>query len=242
MISNIRYFLLIATFLALFSLANETTIVYGAIYSPAARTFGAKAIDDTPKLSIINVPQAENQEIVEIANLYSYVPEENLYSDEWVNPPRLLRWQMKRIVSWNGIIDTVLDKYPHATNMLVLGIIAQETQGIANLECNDFDTRRDTCAVGVMGILPGRCGLSASQLENPTKNIDCGTRMINQIYEQALDKGFEPGRDAIRASLGAYNCGWKSLLTNNCYSFGGFAYADKVLNYWTPLIENYLER
>ncbi|KKN33278.1 hypothetical protein LCGC14_0805280 [marine sediment metagenome] len=172
---------------------------------------------------------------------YRYTPPEDKNVITFVNPPRILAWQMGRIVRWKYIVDDVLARndYPYATDIIVLGIIAQESQGDNYAECNDFDTKRGTCAIGLMALTPGNCGLTAEQLKNPAKNIECGTRIINQIIEQAIEKGFQPGRDATRAAMAAYNCSWASLLADRCYSFGGWTYSDKV-DYWTRLLQDYL--
>lgn len=66
--------------------------------------------------------------------------------------------------------------------------------------------------------------------------------MLETIMQQAYEKGYR-GRDALRASLGAYNCGWKSLEADRCFGFGGYAYADQVLNYWYHLLKgNQIEK
>lgn len=174
---------------------------------------------------------------------FRVVPPEDKNPISFVNPPEILKWQMWRIARWKPIIDAILEDndYQYATDILVLGIIAQETQGDPDAICNAFDTERGNCAVGVMGITIGHCGLSESQLKNTRLNIECGTRIINLVYEQALEHGFRPGREATAAALAAFNCGWQSLLADKCFSFGGWMYSWKVLNYWVPLLENYLE-
>ncbi len=171
---------------------------------------------------------------------YNDVPIEDLNPIEWVDP-----WQTKERIttSWLPIIESVLESgdYPNVTAILMLGIIAQETGGDASVVGCDFNGLGAACGVGVMAIAPQPWTGTISQLMNPTYNIGVGISMFNTIYDQALEHGFRPGRDATRAALGAYNCSWKSLLADRCYSFGGFTYADKVLNYWLPLLEIYLE-
>jgi len=41
----------------------------------------------------------------------------------------------------------------------------------------------------------------------------------------------------VHRGLAAYNCGWDSLNAGKCLSFGGPAYADKVLEFWLPFFE-----
>lgn len=162
---------------------------------------------------------------------YRAVPAEDLNPIEWVDP-----WQTKERVtfSWKPIVDTILETgdYPNVDYMLILGMIAQETGGYNDAECNDFDTERGTCAVGLMAVSPAQCGFTEEQLKNPAINIGCGIYIINIVYDQAIEHGFRPGREATRAALAAYNCSWPSVLANKCFSFGGFTYSDKIFNYW----------
>lgn len=162
---------------------------------------------------------------------------------QWINPPALLALQMDTILRWGFTVDNVIKDfdYPPEYRMLMLGIIAQETQGYRNAECNAFDVERGTCAIGLMAIMSGTCGFTEERLKVPYYNIQCGARKINTILAQSLDHGFRPGLDATRAALGAWNCGWDSLLADNCFYFGGWAFADKVTQYWIPLLLERME-
>ena len=170
---------------------------------------------------------------------YRPVPPEDKNPIEWVDP---FQNKERQVVRWKPIIDAVLatGDYPNADAMIIMGIIAQETGGDPNVEGCDFNNLGDACGVGVMAIAPQSWTGTKAQLMNPTYNIGVGISMYNTIYNQALEHGYRPGREATRAALAAYNCGWKSVLADKCYSFGGFTYSDKVMNYWIPLLQIYL--
>ena len=200
---------------------------------------GVMSVSEKPKMDIVTILLRTS---FSPTQQFNFLPPEDKDPIAFVNPPKIWKWQMGRIASWLPTIETVLERndFPHASPMLILGIIAQETQGDPNAECNGFDSARGTCAVGVMGIMPGTCGLTAAQLKDPYKNIECGSRVINQVIEQAIEKGYRPGHDAIRAALAAYNCSWESFEANRCFDFGGLTYADKINWYWLIHLTNYL--
>ncbi len=163
---------------------------------------------------------------------------------EWVNPPALLDWQMDYILRWGTLIDIVIAEYdyPEEYRMLALGIIAQETQGDEKAPCNDFDTARGNCAVGVMAITSLSWTNTAQELMNPRVNISVGLWLFDIGMRRAVkDFNFRPGRDATRAALASFNCGWTSLLADNCFSFGGWTYSDKVTQYWIPLLQERID-
>lgn len=169
---------------------------------------------------------------------YREVPPEDKSPIDWVNPPLLLNWQMDNILRWGTLIDIVIYEYnyPPEYQMLVLGIIAQESQGDENIVCMPW--RDEICGIGLMGVTPAAWTNTAAALENPRINISVGTWIFDVAMRRAIrDFNFKPGREATRAALAAYNCGWVSLLDERCASFGGWTYADKVLNYWIPLLE-----
>ena len=169
---------------------------------------------------------------------YREVPPEDKNPIDWVNPPLLLNWQMDNILRWGNLIDIVIYEYdyPPEYYMLVLGIIAQETQGDPKAACLQW--RDEVCGVGVMAVTPAGWTNTGQALQNQRVNISVGTWIFDVAMRRAIeDFNFRPGREATRAALAAYNCGWDSLIENRCADFGGWTYADKVLNYWIPLLE-----
>jgi hypothetical protein len=221
-------------FLIVLLFAKDITTVraYGAVYKPTVLEYRAEFVEIIPE------PVAVEQ--MAPPKKYTYVPQENHDLEIFVLPPMLLGQQMGAILRWRTLANNAANNHPNVNAMIILGIMAQETQGKPSMECNGFDFRRGTCAAGLMGIMPGKCGLSIDQIRESVNNVNCGAIIFNQIYEQAIEKGFRPGMDAVRATLGAYNCGWKSLFLNKCYKFGGFAYADKIMFYWIPLLINHV--
>lgn len=172
---------------------------------------------------------------------YREVPPEDKNPIEWVNPPWLLDWQMDNILRWRKIVDLMIEAYdyPDEYFMLTLGMIAQESQGI-DMECIQW--RDEICGIGVMAVTPKSWTNTKEALRNPRVNISVGMWIFDIAMHRSVDGfNFKPGREATRAALAAYNCSWKSLLTDRCASFGGWTYADKVLNYWIPLLETRLE-
>lgn len=173
-------------------------------------------------------------------NQYREVPPEDKNPIQFVNPPALLAFQLDNILRWGVIIEaTIIDHdYPDEYYMLALGIIAQETQGV-NMECQQW--RDEICGVGLMAITPSSWTNTEAKLKNPRINIAIGLWMFDSALKRAVDDfNFRPGREATRAALAAYNCGWASLLADRCAWFGGWAFADKILNYWIPLLETRL--
>jgi len=53
------------------------------------------------------------------------------------------------------------------------------------------------------------------------------------VLSAALDQA---GGD-YRTALAAYNCGWESLEEDRCIDGGGWDYADKVMTFWLPIVE-----
>jgi soluble lytic murein transglycosylase-like protein len=177
-----------------------------------------------PKVSVL-LPVA-----VSLSKQYRAVPEEDPNVITWVDPRQT---KEKQTFRWKPIIDDILadGDYPNVDYMLILGMIAQETGGYNDAECNDFDAERGNCAVGLMAIGVKPWTGTYKQLKTPSYNIRIGISIINTIYDQAIEHDFKPGREATRAALAAYNCGWPSVLANKCFSFGGFTYSDKI-DYW----------
>ena len=168
---------------------------------------------------------------VAVANEREYlpVPEENLNPIDYVIPDFIWSWQSRQILQWKPLIEENTSLDP----ILILALIAQESRGDASLD-SYFNDIQD--GVGLMQIVPRAWLGTKSQLLNPGYNIATGTSMLESIIEQALEKGYKPGREALRYALAAYNCGFKSLDAGKCYSFGGWRYADLILNYWYPLL------
>jgi soluble lytic murein transglycosylase-like protein len=131
---------------------------------------------------------------------------------------------------------------------LVLAVIAQESWGINQIGCSG--------EIGLMMIIPGtpaplskrpvwcnnwagRTGLVNSSrpswqvLMNPKVNIGWGMSILYDSIYLLADGD-------IRKGLAYYNCGVKGVEHDKCGSYGGYNYADKVLNLWLPLVREKL--
>ena len=137
-------------------------------------------------------------------------------------------WQIYNIVRWKSLVDRWLPLYPMLSTELVLGVIAQESQGFPDA-IDQFGT---SGGVGLMQVIPRHWTGTKEELLNPSYNLYVGMGMLNSAIEQA---------GIIRTGLAAYNCGFISLYNARCYSFGGYAYADNIIRYWLPAIHAALE-
>ncbi len=245
--ASLAKYLILIGFLTVLLLAgnDQVALAKAPLPPPVITTISQAPLPSISEvIAILRPPKTINAMFVPLAIAaekdYRAVPPEDLNPIEWVDP-----YQNKERMTtyWLPIINQVLESgdYPNVDALLIMGMIAQESGGDPNPTCNDFDVKRGTCAVGLMAVSPEQCGVTSSQLLSPTVNITCGIRIINIVYGQALEHGFRPGKDATRAALAAFNCSWSSLLENRCFSFGGWMYSSKILNYWVPLLEKYIE-
>ena len=111
----------------------------------------------------------------------------------------------------------------------VLAVVAQESQGFPYLEGSD-----GAGSVGLMQVIPRSWTGTKQQLENPAFNLYVGMRMLSGMLDQT--------RGNLRRPLAAYNCGFESLDAGRCSPQGGYAYARRVLDYWTPIFRPELFR
>lgn len=176
--------------------------------------------------------------VPEIRAYHAVPPETTIV--EYVFPDHILKWQLARITRWQSLADRVLEDYPDVPRIIVMGIIAQESQGDPRLVC-DFNGMGEMCGVGLMQVVPRPWTGTKEQLFNPLFNIYNGVWILDSAMKKAVSEyNYRPGDESTRAALAAYNCGWESLHEDRCYYFGGWAYADKVINYWIPLLQGEL--
>lgn len=156
----------------------------------------------------------------------------------FVMPASILDWQASYISRWDTTINFYLPNRPELDLFLVLSVIGQESQGDEKLIAYNPDFINNPApGVGLMMITPQTWIGDTPWLLSPSNNIFIGSSMLNSTIRDAREiHNFAPGLDSVRAGLAAYNCGWTSFLADKCYWFGGWAYADKVLLYWYPLL------
>ncbi len=81
-------------------------------------------------------------------------------------------------------------------------------------------------SVGLMQIAPFDWRPSSSRLKNPYVNIQWGMGILDTLQERHSGD--------LRLSLATYNCGEHNLALGHCGRHGGYAYADVVMDLWTP--------
>lgn len=119
--------------------------------------------------------------------------------------------------SYRPYVELMHDDFPIDPD-LVLAVMAQESG----------------CWVhNVMQVTPTHWTTTEARLRDPAVSIEFGMWILyNAIHNETEN----PDAD-VRRGLAAYNCGWASLNAGKCLSFGGYAYADKVLDFWLPIVQ-----
>ena len=123
---------------------------------------------------------------------------------------------------WLPIIQQWHADYPSLDPAWILAIIAQESMGEPDVIGGDR-----VGSVGLMQIAPFTWRPSASQLQNPSVNIRWGMGILDELQKRYPSD--------LRLSLATYNCGEIGVANNRCGRFGGFKYADVVINHWLPI-------
>ena len=139
-------------------------------------------------------------------------------------PPQ---WLIRNVIRWMPLVERWGEDFPDLKHALVLSVIAQESQGFPYSESGD-----GYGSVGLMQVIPRSWTGSRTQLLNPAYNIYVGMRMLDATIVKA---------GSVRKGVAAYNCGFVSLEAGNCWSFGGYVYADRVLDYWSPIFRSELQ-
>jgi hypothetical protein len=134
-------------------------------------------------------------------------------------PPEWLIWN---VVQWLPLVERWHPDFPELDPAWVLAIIAQESQGFPYLEGPEGEN-----SIGLMQIISRSWTGTKEQLKRPATNIYVGMRMLSAIILQTDGD--------LRQALGAYNCGFVGLDAGRCGRYGGYAYADRVIDYWVPV-------
>jgi len=130
---------------------------------------------------------------------------------------------VRQCEDWRYIVDRFTEEYDLDAD-LVLAVMAKESN------CENLKSSQDGLSVGLMQIVPRSWTMTKAYLENPVWNIWQGMRFMSVIYSSEQNDG------TWRTALAAYNCGWTSLNDGKCHAGGGYAYADRILGYWFPLM------
>lgn len=141
-------------------------------------------------------------------------------------------WLVRNVKRWRPLIKRWQPDMPWLRGeqgvALVMAVIAQESQGFPDAIAGD-----GAASVGLMQVTPRSWTGTTEKLLQPAWNLYMGMRILNGAIDVA-------GGD-VRKGVAAFNCGFESLEAGRCYSFGGYAYADRVLGYWRPVFTRALE-
>ena len=140
----------------------------------------------------------------------SWILSATMLSTIW--PPPVYQWK-ESIVRWAVA--------SHVPPDIVAGVILYESGGSP-------DKVGYAGEIGLMQVFPNtiegfewREGATPEVLYDPNMNISWGTAILSVAKLQANGN--------YRNALGAYNCGWDGLREKQCGTYGGYAYADKIL-------------
>lgn len=131
-------------------------------------------------------------------------------------------WLVRNVIQWLPLVERWHPEFPELDPAWVLAIIAQESQGFPYLEGPDGEN-----SVGLMQVIARSWTGTHEQLKRPALNIYVGMRMLSSILEQT--------KGNLRRALGAYNCGFVGLDAELCGRYGGYAYADRIIEFWVPV-------
>jgi soluble lytic murein transglycosylase-like protein len=123
---------------------------------------------------------------------------------------------IERVYRWQPLVE---EECPNEDPLLILSMIAQESGGNPKAIREEGE---DLASVGLMQIMTFWWRPPKSWLMIPENNVQYGCRILDQIEGD------------IRYKLAVYNCGEVGVEANKCGAYGGYAYADRILNYWYP--------
>lgn len=103
-------------------------------------------------------------------------------------------------------------------------------------ESGCISSANDGISVGLMAITPRSWTPTWAELLDPNLNIEWGMWFLYSAINNEL---YNPNH-SLRLALAAYNCGWTGVETDNCGSTGGYIYADRILNFWLPMVRDRL--
>ena len=125
---------------------------------------------------------------------------------------------------WRHLVDLHIDDFEYLNDSdLAVSVIAWESWGNRYAEAVSPNGNMD---VGLMMITADRWAGSYEDLKDPSFNVWTGMWILDNILQKTDGD--------TRWALAAYSCGFESLEADKCYSFGGWTYADNILNYVYP--------
>ena len=130
-----------------------------------------------------------------------------------------------RCERYRWMVEQTAEHYPLDVDV-VLAVMAQESACIPSIVSHDG-------SVGLMQVVIREWTATAQEMKNARVSIEWGMYFL---YSALYHDEHNPNRDMWLA-LAAYNCGWETLNKDECLSFGGPAYADRVLEFWLPYFQ-----
>jgi hypothetical protein len=136
-------------------------------------------------------------------------------------------WLIRNVERWLPLIHRWHPDFTDLDPAWILALIAQESQGDPFAVADDLWK-----STGLMQVGPRPWLATSEQLLNPAMNIYVGMKMLNDIFNQTNGN--------LRFALAAYNCGFEGVAKNFCGSYGGYKYADRIIDYWLPVFRDTL--
>ena len=106
---------------------------------------------------------------------------------------------------------------------VVLSVMAAESA------CMPGDQLSSAGAIGLMQVVPSSWLFGADQLRDPATNVYAGMFILDGALREA--------NGDLTFAIAAYNCGWESLRADRCVPGGGLDFAELVLTFWLPIVE-----
>jgi soluble lytic murein transglycosylase-like protein len=131
---------------------------------------------------------------------------------------------------WKGLIEKHCQDIDPA---LVMAIIAQESRG------DPWVTRDEGKyeSVGLMQIMNFDWRPPSKWLIKPENNIFWGCNILRQLFARRDNQPPYNLTYDLDTILAVYNCGEVNVKANRCGGFGGYYYAEQILDHWKPLFD-----
>ncbi len=138
-------------------------------------------------------------------------------------------YKVDRVLIWLGEIQRINEvEELELDPVLIMSVMAAESGG-------DWTVVSYAGACGLMQVIP-------QPWYELSKSAICDSNVGNlYIGMYILKWSIRLAEGDLRYGLAYYNCSYDSVHADRCGTKGGLHYADKVLNFWYPLIESRLE-
>lgn len=154
-------------------------------------------------------------------------------------------YAIERVMRWTVLVQRWMPDFTDTlTEPLVLAVMAKESKG----EMNAVDVTGLGDSVGVMQVIPRQWVPGSYCIGEPRCNIYAGMWYLDTVIHKAREVRLEENPDGpsefipedTRLGLALYNCGL-AVLEDNCRFWGGYVYADMVLDELLPIFQEQYE-